>query len=217
MAILQLGETTKNNEVLMIEPTSPTSDTSKTNKTQESTTGTWTISVTGISETSGFLVQASHTVENGDLKLAMKGLSQITEMFKERRVVAVAPMLADALGKVITAPLGDIAASFPAPASAPDEIKSVKVSALKLMYTENGNPYLHVKAQPGLMKHGLNAWMESWEPLLGNDKVVMAEYGVAKDIPVPASMQFAWASYKGGIAQKIIGFSNSPDSAKPVG
>jgi hypothetical protein len=36
--------------------------------------------------------------------------------------------------------------------------------------------------------------METWEHILGNDKVVMAKYGMAEEFPVPNSMQFAWAS-----------------------
>ena len=76
---------------------------------------------------------------------------------------------------------------------------------------------MNVKAQPGLMKHGLNAWVESWQPILGDEKVVAAKYGVAKKIPLPPQMQFAWAAYKKGIAHKIVGFTNDPNSAKPVG
>jgi hypothetical protein len=35
------------------------------------------------------------------------------------------------------------------------------------------------------MKNGFKAWLESWQPILGNEKVVSAKFGVAKDILVP--------------------------------
>jgi len=68
-------------------------------------------------------------------------------------------MLIDTLEKVITVPPEDNAKSFLAPAVVPDEIKAVNIAAMKPMYTKNCNPYLLFKAQPGLMKHSLMAWM----------------------------------------------------------
>jgi len=184
---------------------------------EETVGGNWTISVAGISETTGFLVQASHTVENSDLKSAMVGLSQITEMFKEKKVVPLAPVLANSVIEVFNAPLEAIKKAIPPPPPEKEEIRTVKVSSMKLMYTENGNPYLIVKASPGLMAHGVNAWQESWEEILGNDKAVFEKFGMAKDIPVPAKMQFAWVAYKGSSPQKVVGFSSNSNEPGVVG
>ncbi|HCS39520.1 MAG TPA: hypothetical protein DIW44_08045 [Anaerolineaceae bacterium] len=89
---------------------------SKAIDSQEQLVDTWTISMTGISEVDGLLLQANHTVKNDYLKLLPDGLSQITEIFKERKVVVVTPVLFDALGKVITT-----AKAIPASAALPDE------------------------------------------------------------------------------------------------
>jgi uracil phosphoribosyltransferase len=84
------------------------------------------------------------TSKKAFIKLAPDGLSQITEIYKERKVVVVTPVLADTLGKAIT-----IAKGIHASAEVPDEIKSMKVVALKLGNTASGNPLGHVKVQPG--------------------------------------------------------------------
>jgi len=56
---------------------------------------------------------------------------------------------------------------------------------LKLMYTEKGNPFMHAKAQLGLMRQGTNAWQKTWELILGTDKDVLAKHGIAGKIFIP--------------------------------
>jgi len=53
------------------------------------------------------------------------------------------------------------------------------------MYTEKGNPFMHAKAQLGLMRQGTNAWQKTWELILGTDKDVLAKHGIAGKIFIP--------------------------------
>lgn len=179
------------------------------NDSQLSKKNSWTVSLAGISKQTGLLVQVSRTSE-GTLKDALSGLQQINDLFEAKTVGPIGSSIGEILSEAMKANIVETPSPAPAATMGVGDIRVVKVSSMKLMFTPNGNPQLLCKAEPGLMKHGVPAWSEVFEPLLGVKDEIIQKYGVAKDIPVPDNMKYGWVEYVEGKPHKMIGFSSTP-------
>jgi len=191
---------------------------SQKDKTAPGKKGSWTVSLAGISQATGRLVQISHTSEES-LQEALEGFKLIDELFKKRNIEPIVPAFAEALGATLKEELASLSSqnlqTSSLSADPIEEMRTMKVESMKLMYTENGNAYLLCKCLPDLMRHGVFAWTEVYEPIIGKEDEVVKKFGVAKEIkPIPEGMQFALVFYKGKKPQKIIGFSSESKSTQ---